>query len=305
MPAPSERDGADWRRRLSELGRGGRRAHPPLFAPIIFTAAAEIEAIGATDFALDATKIVKDVSDLARMLGLKVAFTGVPCGMLAEALGARLDLSAWPPKVAEPPAGDVTETDDFADAWQRSALLSASMEATRRLSFGSKGPIAVVAIEGPALLCRQIFPHEGLSERTSDFSGRVIAALVTEMAQRGASALVLVDDQMDGTGFRTGALRTVGNVARFHKIPLFSICLRRERASVDEPPTVVPCFAPNIDPPEGRLFGTALSERLEGWSEMPAEKAGCFVTTAAEMVAETSVEKLGRAIPTFLRQLPQ
>jgi len=297
----SETTGIDWHRRMADLGRGATTPHPPLFAPMLFVAAAEIEAIAPTEFASDPTKIVKGVSELSRMLGLKTAFAGVPCGMVAEALGARLDRESWPPKAAAPSSEVVTDIDSFAEVWPRSALLAASLEATRRLACASNGPLPFMALDGPARVARQLFPEEGLSERTSEFVGRALAALVRDLAEAGTDAVVLVDEPSEQPTYRASAVRTIGNVARFHRRPLFSIMLG---ATPEEPPTTIPCVESASVKPAARAFGTVLPATPAAWADVAFEAPGRLVTTAEEVAHDASIETLIPAVSSVLERLP-
>lgn len=299
--AVSEIAGIDWNRRMADLGRGAPTAHPPLFAPMLFAVAAEIEAIAPAEFVSDPTKIVKGSSELSRVLGLRAAFTGVPCGMVAEALGARLDRSTWPPKAAAPSSDVVTDVDSFAHVWPRSPLLAASLEATRRLACAGNGPLPFIALDGPGRVARQLFPEEGLSERTSEFAGRALAALVRDLAEAGAGGVVLVDEPTEQPAYRISAMRTIGNVARFHRRPLFSITLG---AATEEPPTAIPCVENASGRPAARAFGTVLPAAPAAWAAVAFEAPGRLVTTAEEVSHANSIETLTSAVRSVLERLP-
>lgn len=299
--AVSEIASIDWNRRMADLGRGAPTAHPPLFAPMLFAVAAEIEAIAPAEFVSDPTKIVKGSSELSRVLGLSAAFTGVPCGMVAEALGARLDRSTWPPKAAAPSSDVVTDVDSFAHVWPRSPLLAASLEATRRLASAGSGPLPFIALDGPVRVAGQLFPAEGLSERTCEFIGRALAALVRDLAEAGAAAVVLVDEPAEHPAYRGSAVRTVGNVARFHRRPLFSITLG---SATEEPPTAIPCIYSASARPAARAFGTVLPSAPTTWADVAFEAPGRLVTTAEEVSRDISIEMLMPAVSSVLGRLP-
>jgi hypothetical protein len=298
-------DGADWRRRLTDLGRGAAKPHPPLFAPMLFTAAADIDAINPSEFARDPTKIVKGAAELTRMLGLKVAFTGVPCGMLAEAFGASLDQVTWPPKLVAAPSDDVADLADFENIWPRSPLLSASLESTKRLAGVANGPIVFVALEGPARLCSDLFPNEGLSERTADFAGRALAALLREFAQAGVAALVLVEGEGLGSELWNGAARTIGNVARFHRLPLFAFTVSSAAGSEITPP-LIPCFAPGMRPPGPRPYAIVLPKEADNWINADISTLDAkLLTTNGDVLSPGGIETIARRVNELIERLQQ
>lgn len=300
-----EVEGADWRRRLTDLGRGAAKQHPPLFAPMLFTAAADIDAINPSDFAGDPTKIVKGASELTRMLGLKVAFTGVPCGMLAEAFGASLDRVTWPPKLVAAPSDDVADISEFERIWSRSPLLAASLESTKRLAGVANGPIVFAAFEGPARLCSDLFPNEGLSERTADFAGRALAALLREFAQAGVTAVVLAEGDGFGSELWNGAARTIGNVARFHRLPLFAFTVLSAAESEITPP-LIPCVVPGMRGPGPRPYATVLPKEADNWvnADISAPDAK-LLTTNGEVLSPGGIEKIARQVNELTDRLPQ
>lgn len=298
-------EGADWRRRLTDLGRGAPKPHPPLFAPMLFTAAADIDAINPSEFAGDPTKIVKGASELTRMLGLKVAFTGVPCGMLAEAFGASLDRVTWPPKFVAAPSVDVADIADFENVWQRSPLLAASLESTKRLAGVVNGPMIFVAFEGPARLCSDLFPNEGLSERTADFAGRTLAALLREFAQAGVAAIVLVEGDGFGSELWNGAARTIGNVARFHRLPLFAFTVSSAAGSEITPP-LIPCVAPGMRPPGPRPYAIVLPKEADNWGNADISATDAkLLTTKGEVRSSNGIETIARRVNELTERLAQ
>ena len=106
-----------WRQRMQDLSRNSGRAHPPLFAPLIFAVAAQIEALEPQKMAQNGTKLRKNILGLCRALRLDTVTCSAPSGMEAEALGVGMDGSDWPPK----PVGALVrpDFDDFDEAVER------------------------------------------------------------------------------------------------------------------------------------------------------------------------------------------
>ena len=59
-----------WRRRLSGIARGIVKSHPPLFAPLLYGVASQIEALPPGDVVTDPTRLGKCLVELRRAVGL-------------------------------------------------------------------------------------------------------------------------------------------------------------------------------------------------------------------------------------------
>lgn len=281
----------DAHQRLALLGRGAPRPAPPLFLPLCFTVAAGIEAVAPLDLALDETKLVRAGSELARVTGQPALFTSIPTGAVAEALGAELDLSSWPPRVTgrladvDMPAAD---PDRLAGA---SRLLAAGLSATRNLAADEGNRLLpLVALEGPVALHRQLYGETPLTEARADALGAVLAALIAEYAKAGAEAVVLYDTPagVEELEWVKAIYRTACNVARFHRKPL--IAAGQLALGL---PALVQALAPEEAPgPMQKAHARLWPETPEAWAEAPFDPAARIVLTRAEVPHDTALERL-------------
>lgn len=292
-----------WRRRLSELGRGIGKPHAPLFAPLLYGIAAQIEALPPAEVTADPTRLGKCITELRRALGTSVLTVAAPTAMEAEALGATVDRESWPPRVTAPAASAVLQTSDFDDLWSRSEALAASLEATRRLASTTPGePVLLAALTGPATLLAQLL-GTGIATPDAeawDFAGRALAALSRQFAQAGASAILLCEHHPIGaTETWSGALNTIANIARFHRIPAL---LAFDGSDVaDWPPATVPCPTPEHEASVTRPHGLALAPEPAGWSNLAGRTGTArVVVTASEVPADHAIDDLTDACEAAL-----
>lgn len=282
----------DLKRRLASLGRGAPMAMPPVFAPMLFTVAAEIEGLSAQEFVSDPTKMVRAGTELSRMLGLGTVFTGVPCGAVAQALGATL--TEGDAEMVKP-LQDPSFINEPSLVWSRSALLSNFLAATRNMDADEcNAMLPVLAVEGPTALASQLFGDTNMTEARADSIGSVLAALVREFAEAGVSAIVMVDQwpDIDEQEYAKSAYRTLANVARFHRVPIISVFSDNGNPT-NGLPTVVPAFDPGVDVrPVVKLYARAWPVTVGEWSKTPVDEKARFVTTAGEVPADTRVEQL-------------
>lgn len=294
------------KRRLTDLGRGAPKAHPPVFAPMLFSIAGEIEGMCPEEFVCDTTKMVRAGSELAGMLGLGTVFTGAPCGAIAQAFGATLDQSNWPFSVANCSEQVPAINDDLSGMWARSPILMNFIEATRNLDNDEGNSLLpMVAIEGPSILASQIFGADGLTEDRADTIGAILAALIREFAEAGSVALVVIDNQPshDAWGHIKAAYRTMGNVARFHRVPLVSV-LQDTDSPADISPILVPAFGATSDVGQkAKMYARALSECPETWPEAGVDDMARFITTMGEVPADTGVETVARYLTPIISSM--
>jgi acetophenone carboxylase len=294
--------GIPWRRRLSELGRGAGKPHPPLFAPLLYGVASQIEALPATEMTVDPTRLGKCLTELRRVLGTSPLMVAAPSGMEAEALGATVDRESWPPRRVGCAAAGIMEITDFAAQWAQSEALAASLETCKRLSTTlTDDPVILAALSGPASLLESLW--DASSPPPGDlweFAGRALAALAREFAQRGVSGFLLCEPRppQDEAGWRA-ALNTIGNIARFHRIP--ALLLLEEGEPGEWPNSVVACPSLAGESQVVRPHGLVVSADPARWSALAGHMGSARVVFSARDVdAEYSIEALREACEAAL-----
>lgn len=291
---------APWRRRLSELGRGVGKPHAPLFAPLLYGVASQIEALPPAEVTADPTRLGKCLVELKRVMGTSVLVTAAPTGMEAEALGATVDHQTWPPKITAFANQGVLALADFDDIWSRSEALSASLEVTKRLASTQSGePVLLAALAGPAALLRELL-GDADGHEAWEFAGRALSALSRQFAQAGAHAILLVENAVpaNAEGW-SGALNTIGNIARFHRIP--ALLAFRADEPVNWPASNIACPSIANESALAKPHGLTVSADPAQWGELAgATGSARVVVTASEVAADFSIEALREACETVL-----
>ncbi|MCC7413115.1 MAG: hypothetical protein IT495_15980 [Gammaproteobacteria bacterium] len=291
---------ATWRRRLSELGRGAGKPHPPLFAPLLYSVAAQIEALAPAALITDPTKLTKGLGELRRALGTTAITTAAPAAMEAEALGATVDRSAWPARIRAAAPADVTAVADFDGLWSRSPALDAALETTRRLHAASADDVLIAMLTGPRRLCTELFGAGGdvAAADALEFAGRALAALADQFVRAGAAAIALLDDRCADGAFEywDDALGTIGNVARFHRVPALLV-VAADGTAGDWPAGLVPCpDAAGVADLAPRACGLALAPDPGAWTGLRVADHVRIVLTAGEVAPDTPVATLRDAV---------
>ncbi|WP_428385354.1 acetophenone carboxylase subunit epsilon [Nevskia ramosa] len=291
-----------WRRRLSELGRGVGKPHAPLFAPLLYGVAAQIEALPPAEVTADPTRLGKCLGELRRALGTHSFVVAAPTAMEAEALGAEVDRETWPPRVLGSASPGVIDLTDFDEVWSRSEALAASIEATRRLAKTQSGePVLLAALTGPAGLLAELLGEGAVLDAAAyEFAGRALAALARQYAQAGASAILLCERQLPGdVAAWSGTLNTIANIARFHRIPAllaFDGC-----TPLEWPSAVIACPAPEHEAAHDKPHGLTVAADPASWADLAGNTGSARVVfTAREVDADASIETLTEACEAAL-----
>jgi len=293
-----------WRRRLSELGRGLGKPHAPLFAPLLYGVCAQMEALPPAEVTADPTRLAKNLVELGRALGTSALVVAAPSALEAEAFGADVDRDSWPPRVLGGCAADTFARDDFAGCWTRSEALDASLEACQRLAAteGSEA-VLIAALTGPASLLEELCGPMPPSAGAWEFAGRALSALAREFAQRGAAAILLCERRpADDADAWRAALGTVGNIARFHRIPALLACEAWAPATWPDATVACPAFEPGVPAPAlAKPYGLSVTHAPAAWAALPgAHGQARVIVTAREVPADVPVEDLVDAVDVAL-----
>ncbi len=267
-----------WRNRMQDFSRAVGKPHSPLFAPLLFHAAAQVEAIDPDAMARDATRIRKNVGEFRRMLKLDAVFCCAPSMAELNAIG-RPDHESDLEKIA----GE--------------ERVAASLGACRQWHADKDAPVIVVALTGPMSLCAALTgAGQGYDEEVAfEHVGRGLAALVRLFAEAGAHVVQFHEtatpneDQRD---YWKSALGTAGNVARFHRVaPLLII----DAPSLDAwPPQMIACpSAAQQTRPMTQVRGAAWNKDPASWAKLSAEPSNVrFITISSEVAADTDIRAL-------------
>lgn len=278
--------GPVWRKRMQDLSRQAGLAHPPLFAPLLFAVAAQIEAITPREFANDGTRIRKNVGELRRALGTDSVVCCVPSGIEAEALGVPHEASGWPPRASGSLRAPLPAEPDAA-AIAASPRVAATREAVRQWQADTSQPVIVAALTGPATLLGELRAAGAVVDDALGYQivGGSLAVLARLYAEAGVQVVQLCEvapPPAADTELWKGALATVGNVARFHRVaPLLTVA---ESSPSAWPAQLVACAGDGQSaPPAARPHGRA-------WPADPATWATCALELGAARIIATPRE---------------
>lgn len=267
-----------WRKRMQDLARAVGKPHVPLFAPVLFGVAAQIEAITPDAMSRDATRLRKNVGELRRALKTDAVFCNAPSAAEVNAIG---------------PVGPEIDPARLA-AEER---IAASLEAVGQWQADASEPVIVAALRGPATMLAALRESgtEADDETGFEHVGRGLAGLARLFAEAGVHVLQFhetvmpTDEQRDSW---KGALGTVGNVARFHRVPPLLVMAT---AAIDSwPAQAIAC--PTLEQHAGavpRPHGRAWPADPAQWPGLPGETASeRIVTTVAEVSPDVEIAAL-------------
>ncbi|WJJ93953.1 hypothetical protein [Neopusillimonas aromaticivorans] len=200
----------------------------------------------------------------------------------------------WPPKIVAAP--DPAGINDIASQ-THSRRLEASLDATRQLVAGDPdGPLLVAALTGPATLAAQLrsgnpgMPEEALFELV----GQALAFIARSYAEAGINIVQVhetADASLDSAHWKS-ALRTIANIARFHRVP-FIVALAGNNPALTAAPLLTATPAPTADT-YGQLFNANPSK----WPSNRSDEIR-WVSTADDAPADFDLAQLMRIVQTL------
>jgi len=267
-----------WRKHMQDLSRGVGRPHTPLFAPLLFGVAAQLEAIAPEAMAQDPTRLRKNVGELRRMLRTDAVFCSAPSDAEATLLNA-VGTDLTPEQITAHPR------------------LGASLESIHQWQADLSEPVIAAALTGPASIAAALRAsgcHED-PELLFDHIGRGLAVIGRLFCEAGIHLLQwheTVAPAGEEIDFWKGALGTAGNVARFHRVP--PVLVLNTASTPPWPPQAVPCPSTSQHAnPMPRPHGRAWPSEPEQWLALPGGDTNeRLVTTLAEVPTQTNAATL-------------
>lgn len=275
-----------WHKRLKDLARGGGQPHTPLFAPLLFSVAAQIEAISPDEMASNGTRIRKNVGELRGALGLETVFAMAPNPQVVANL-APIEDSNQASLLATP-------------------QVEASVDAVTQWQADSARPIVAIAIDGPQRYIVAAQNHGQLGSTSAeayyDYVGSSLATMVRQFAEAGIHILFIHDDMPNDSAeidLWKSALGTACNVARFHRLP--SLLVLSNDSVNGWPAQAIAC--PNIEQSTAagnRPQGVAWPADINQWQALAnATNLQRVVTTQTEVAPDVSIERLLAVVQTL------
>lgn len=297
-----------WKQCLQALGKDPASAGyegPPLFAPMIFAAASQIEASAPAEMACDATRLGKCLESTRSLLDLQVIYTAVPAAAEAQALGAETDGVNWPPKVLRGPGELVLQKDP--GSILRGERIAVCIETTRRLAQAGDA-VLIASITGPATLVSQLIENAAVDdiEDIYDHAGAALLALVRTLGEVGINAIHLQEvqcplDENDENEIWRDTLAPITNVAKFHKLPVFMSFTGTHLNLNQWPPQIVPCPSEEQHNEHNNTHGCTLNADASAWPQLPQGQGLAIVLTEQEIDPGTKLAVLREHISKLMR----
>lgn len=251
----------------------GRQVTPPLFAPLVVAAAAEIEALTVADLVNDPTRMTKALTSFQQATGVDAVVTSAADGLVAEAAGATAQWDTYPPILAAPAGGVPTA----AAALRSPSRSAAAIEATRRLASTADGIVIGAALDGPATVAAQL-GDDATEPAVIERAGRLVLEVATAFLEARVQLLVVVESSPLAPAVRdawSSAINPIGNVARFRQAA--PVIVLAAAADVDAVPggTSI-CLHPDQHAPEAFV---ALTPGTDRWARVDLSDAAIVTTT--------------------------
>jgi len=280
------------RARSRLLARSGR-AQPGLFAPLVLAQAADIEALPLRDFLTNPTKLAKGLAALHQALGTDAITTAGADGLLAEAAGAELDWSSYPPVVVTHPGEAGTLPAEAAQKAVVHPRVEAAVEATIRLAATAAGdPVLVAALTGPATLASELGGEwfaGAATEGAPDVGafleavGTVTLEVLKRFLEAGTNLVVLIEEAVPPAAVADhwrSVVTPLVNVTRFHQAaPVMVLGAATTEACAAVPPSMGLCVpeGTTVSGPPNRIRGVVLPWEPKEWA-LPPEGTPLTVT---------------------------
>jgi hypothetical protein len=304
MPGGSGNRAATPKARAKALLRPAAGLQPALFLPLAHALAAKIEALDVEEFLRNPTKLAKGLQALYQALGTDGITCACGAGLEIEALGADMDWSVYPPRVAAASrALRSLDANSIAELIARAPRIGAGVEATRRLAAVCPGdPALVVGLTGPAFLAAQIARAIGVDPATAqatdaaltETAGRAVLEVARQFLLAGANVIILLEGNLpasDAVASDTwrDTVTPIANLTRFHKaVPIMAGPVDFGRL----PTSILPCLA--AEAPAGGLnsrpHALALGANSTAWRL--TDFAAAVVTTDGDLPMETDIGAL-------------
>ena len=304
--------------RVRALLRPAAGRQPILFLPLAHALAAKIEALEVQEFLRNPTKLAKGLEALYQTLGTDGITCACGAGLEIDALGADMDWSVYPPRVAAAPrALRSLDADGIAELIARAPRVSAATEATRRLAAACPGdPALVVGLTGPAFLAAQIARAIGVDPATAlatdaalmETAGRAVLEVARQFLLAGANVIILLEGNLPtsdtvASDTWSDVVTPIANLTRFHKaIPIMVGPVDVGRLPI----SILPCF-PAEGPAgsrESRTHALALGANSLDW-RLTDPGAAAVLTTDGEFPVETDIGALRTACHTVRGAIEQ
>ncbi len=203
------------RRRLRSFIKRNKLPETPLFVPLVYAAAAQIDAVERGGFLRDPTQLSKGLSALHQALESDGVVTFSDAGTIAQALGARVEEGDYPPRILAH-ASEVSIHESIVSSVLGHVRLAAGLETTGRLLQTLHGdPILSVVLPGPVRLADDAYGAHSTQELEA--STHILVAVCRAFGEAGTQLFVLEEAAIVDTAAWETALRPVINVIRFYQ----------------------------------------------------------------------------------------